>query len=94
MQYVPPARLLTMAEIYEAELAELRALRPALIRQVAVQELPPPPPPAPLVRNDRYDVFGDEDLGGFAPMDDDEELGGFAPMSDDEDDGGFAPMDE
>jgi hypothetical protein len=92
-QYVPPARLLTMAEIAAAELAELRALpRPALIRQLAVQELPPLPPPAPLVRHERYDDFEDEDeLGGFAPMEDDED--GFA-MSDDEELGGFTPMDE
>ena len=89
MQYVPPARLLTMAEIYDAELAEMMALpRPPLIRQVAVQEVPPP---APLVRHDRH--IGDEDLGEFAPMVDDEDDGGFAPMVDDEDDGGFAPMD-
>ena len=74
-QYVPPARLLTMAEMVEADLAELRALpRPALIRQVAVQELPPLPPlppPAPLVRHERYDDFEDEDEleDWFAPMD-------------------------
>jgi hypothetical protein len=92
-QYVPPARLLTLAEMVEADLAELRALpRPALIRQVAVQDLPPLPPPAPLVRHERYDDFEDEDeLGGYAPMEDDED--GFAPMEDDDEDG-FAPMDE
>jgi hypothetical protein len=61
-QYVPPAPLLTMAQIAEANLADLAAIpMPRLIRQVAVEDLPPPPPP-PLVRCDRY-AFMFEDIG-------------------------------
>lgn len=61
-QYVPPAPLLTMAQIAEANLADLAAMPiPRLTRQVAVEEFELPPPP-PLVRCDRY-AFMFEDNG-------------------------------
>jgi hypothetical protein len=61
-QYVPPAPLLTMAQIAEANLVDLVAIpKPRLIRQVAVEDLQLPPPP-PLVRCDRY-AFMFEDIG-------------------------------
>lgn len=81
-QYVPPAPLMTMAEIEEAIRRELLALRPqALTRQVAweIPDLQPIPPPSPLVRHVRpYDedverivnAFNFVDIGEFVDIGD------------------------
>jgi hypothetical protein len=65
-QYVPPARLLTMAEIQAANLAE--ALGAALLANQVVPdeiELPPPPPLVRCTGNigrvDTYDTDTDTD---------------------------------